>query len=103
MKLATQLTAHNDLIAIFVYDPLEAELPDIGRAVLAEGDRQIEVDLSAADLRRRFASGFCRRRARIERIRRCSTPFPCCRSAPIVDPAQQLRALIGRRMERGAA
>jgi uncharacterized protein (DUF58 family) len=101
MKLATQLAAHNDLIAIFVYDPLEADLPDIGRAVLAEGDRQIEVDLSASDLRRRFASGFTEWRTRIERSA-LQRAIPVLPIRTDLDPAQQLRALIGRRMERAA-
>ena len=101
MKLATQLAAHNDLIAIFVYDPLEADLPDIGRAVLAEGDRQIEVDLSATDLRRRFAAGFAEWRTRIERSA-LQRAIPVLPIRTDLDPAQQLRALIGRRMERAA-
>ncbi len=96
VKLATELTAHNDLIAVFVYDPVEAELPDIGRAVLAEGERQIEVDLSATGLRRRFATGFIEGRRQIERA---STK----RAIPVLpirtdqDVAGQVRALIGRR------
>ncbi|MBN9085289.1 MAG: DUF58 domain-containing protein [Reyranella sp.] len=101
MKLATGLAAHNDLIAIFVYDPLEADLPDIGRAVLAEGDRQIEVDLSAADLRRRFAAGFVEGRARIERAA-LQRAIPVLPIRTDLDPAQQLRALIGRRMRPAA-
>jgi len=101
MKLATALAAHNDLIAIFIYDPLEADLPDIGRAVLAEGDRQIEVDLSASDLRRRFASGFAEWRARIERsaLQRAIPVLPIRTDR---DPAQQLLALIGRRQRPAA-
>lgn len=101
VKLATQLAAHNDLIAIFVYDPLEAELPDIGRAVLAEGDRQIEVDLSAADLRHRFATGFTEWRARIEHTA-LQRAIPLLPIRTDRDPAQQLRALIGRRMRQAA-
>jgi uncharacterized protein (DUF58 family) len=101
MKLATELAAHNDLIAIFVYDPLEADLPDIGRAVLAEGDRQIEVDLSASDLRRRFASGFTEWRARIDRSA-LQRAIPVLPIRTDLDPAQQLRALIGRRMRQAA-
>jgi len=101
MKLATELAAHNDLIAIFIYDPLEADLPDIGRVVLAEGDRQIEVDLSAGDLRRRFASGFADWRARIEHIA-LQRAIPVLPIRTDRDPAQQLRALLGRRMRQAA-
>ena len=103
MKLATELAAHNDLIAIFIYDPLEAELPDIGRAVLAEGDRQIEVDLSAADLRRRFASGFAELAGADRAHGRCSARFPCCRSVPIAIRREQLRDADRPADEAGAA
>jgi uncharacterized protein (DUF58 family) len=101
MKLATGLAAHNDLIAIFIYDPLEAALPDIGRAVLAEGDRQIEVDLSANELRRRFVTGFAERRARLERLA-LQRAIPVLPIRTDADPARQLRALIGRRMGQAA-
>src|SRR5580704_13374159 len=66
VRLVTDITAHNDVLSIFVHDPLEDALPDIGRAVMAEGDRQIEVDLSADPLRRRFASAFALRRQKSE-------------------------------------
>ena len=102
-RLVTELAAHNDVLAVFVYDPLEADLPDIGRAVLADGERQIEVDIPAAELRRRFAAEF-RRVARADRaLRRCT------RDSRAADPHRprsrppQLRALIGRPHERRAA
>jgi uncharacterized protein (DUF58 family) len=101
VKLATELTAHNDLIAVFVYDPIEADLPDIGRAVLAEGERQIEVDLSAAGLRRRFASDFAEGRRQIERAS-MKRAIPVLPIRTDQDAAEQVRALIGRRMRQAA-
>jgi uncharacterized protein (DUF58 family) len=101
VKLATELTAHNDLIAVFVYDPIEADLPDIGRAVLAEGDRQIEVDLSAASLRRRFAADFAEGRRQIERAS-MQRAIPVLPIRTDRDVAEQVRALIGRRMRAAA-
>lgn len=100
-RLVTDLTAHNDVIAVFVYDPLEAELPDIGRAVLAEGEQQIEVDLSGAELRRRFAAQFAESRAAVG-------DFSLTRRIPVLpirtdlDVTAQVRALIGQRMARAA-
>ena len=100
-RLVTDLTAHNDVIAVFVYDPLEAELPDIGRAVLAEGEHQVEVDLSGAELRRRFAAQFAEGRAAVG-------GFSLTREIPVLpirtdlDVTAQLRALIGQRMARAA-
>jgi len=101
VKIATELTAHNDLIAVFVYDPIEAELPDIGRTVLAEAERQIEVDLSSAGLRRRFATDFTESRRQIERasMKRAIPVLPIRTDR---DVAEQVRALIGRRMRQAA-
>lgn len=101
VRRATDLSAHNDLIAAFVYDPLEAGLPDIGRVVLAEGEQQVEVDLSGSDLRRRFAAGFTQGRAAVERLSltRAIPVLPICTDR---DVAQQLRALIGQRMGQAA-
>ena len=39
VELVTRITAHNDFLIVFVHDPLEAELPAIGRAVVAEAGR----------------------------------------------------------------
>jgi len=100
-RLVTDLTAHNDVIAVFVYDPLEADLPDIGRAVLAEGEQQVEVDLSGAELRRRFAAQFAESRAAVG-------DFSLTRQIPVLpirtdlDVSAQLRALIGQRLARAA-
>ncbi len=102
VKLVTEITAHNDVLTIFVHDPLEAELPDIGRAVVAGQDRQIEVDLSAGDLRRRFASDFAQRRSRLEQ-------FSLHHAIPVLpvsterDVPDQFRELLGRRLGRRAA
>jgi uncharacterized protein (DUF58 family) len=102
VKLVTRITAHNDALAVFVHDPLEETLPDIGRAVLAEGDRQIEVDLSAGELRRRFAADFVERRANAAR-------FSLHHAIPVLpivtdrDVVEQFRELLGRRLARKAA
>jgi uncharacterized protein (DUF58 family) len=102
VRLVTDITAHNDLLSIFVHDPLEEALPDIGRAVMAEGDRQIEVDLSADPLRRRFASAFALRRQKSEH-------FSLHHAIPVLpvttdrEVAGQFRELLGRRLARRQA
>ena len=99
VELVTRITAHNDFLIVFVHDPLEAELPAIGRAVVAEADRQIEIDLSAAGLRRRFADDFAGRRERGAR-------FSLHHAIPVLplsthrDVSDQFRELLGRRLER---
>ena len=99
MELVTRITAHNDFLIVFVYDPLEAELPAIGRTVLAGAGQQIEIDLSARELRRAFAKDFSDRRASGAR-------FSLHHAIPVLplsthrDVAEQLRELLGRRLER---
>jgi uncharacterized protein (DUF58 family) len=41
VELVTKITAHNDALTVFIHDPLETELPDIGRAVVAEATAQL--------------------------------------------------------------
>ncbi|WP_246696833.1 DUF58 domain-containing protein [Methylobacterium planeticum] len=101
-RLVTRLTAHNDVLAIHIHDPLELDLPDVGRAVFSSGGAQVEVDSSSPGLRRRYAderaawgerlTGLSRRRA-----------IPILRISTEREVATQLRELIGKRMERRAS
>lgn len=54
----TRLAAHNDVIAFFVCDPLEARLPPLGKVIVSEGDLQLEIDTGDAGLRDRFSRQF---------------------------------------------
>ncbi|MBZ6074719.1 DUF58 domain-containing protein [Microvirga puerhi] len=93
----TDLTAHNDVMSIFVYDPLEADLPEIGPAVVAEADRQIEVDTTSSGLRRDFLETFEERRRRVDGFSR-KRSIPVLPIRADLDPIDQLRELLGRRM-----
>ena len=95
-KLVSGITAHNDALAVLVYDPLETELPDIGRAVLAGAGRQIEVDLSATSLRHRFAADFADRRDRAARFS-LRHEIPVLPISTHGDVVAQFRTLLGRR------
>ena len=92
----TLISAHNDVLSLFIYDPLEATLPDAGRLVMAEGELQTEVDTSDRGLRERYQREFEQRLARIHELSRQ-------RQIPVLplstaEPVQaQLRALLGAR------
>ena len=103
VRLVTKITAHNDVLSVFVHDPLEQQLPDIGRAVLAEGDRQIEVDLSALSLRQRFSDDFVGRRQASERysLHRAIPELPIATDRDVVEQfREQFREQLGRRLAR---
>lgn len=94
VRLATLITAHNDMLAGFIYDPLEAELPDAGRIVVAEEELQLEMDTSNSKLRQQFSDEF---KDRLNWIREMSR----LRSIPLLpihtgeDVAEQIRKSLG--------
>jgi hypothetical protein len=96
VRLVTQLCAHNDVLVVLVRDPLEAELPDAGRLVMAEADRQLEVDTSESVLRRRYAEDSRRRLADAYRLSR-QRQIPVLPLDTVDDVAIPLRRLLGKR------
>lgn len=94
-RLVTRLCAHNDVLAVFVQDPLEEELPDVGRATFSSGQAQIEVDASGASLRRRFRDDRVQWRQNLAELSR-SRAIPVLPISPDRDVAAQFRELIGK-------
>ncbi|GGF58714.1 hypothetical protein GCM10007301_18020 [Azorhizobium oxalatiphilum] len=101
VRLITRVTAHNDVLMVFVSDPLEASLPDIGRAVVEEGGRQMEIDTSARGIRAPFAAGFRQRREAVEQFSR-RRAIPVLPLSTGRDTTEQFRELLGRRLARAA-
>jgi uncharacterized protein (DUF58 family) len=54
----TRLAVHNDVIAFFIHDPLEARLPSLGKVIVSQGEWQLEVDTGDAAFRSRFSEQF---------------------------------------------
>ena len=95
-RLVTLLAAHNDVLVAFVFDPLEAALPDAGRLVMCEGERQLDVDTSPRSLRDRYRSDFAQRRAAARDLAR-QRQIPVLPLDTATDVSAQLRELLGRR------
>lgn len=93
-RLMTRLAQHNDVLAGLVYDPLEAELPDLGRLVVGNGEMQIEFDSGDETLRRGFADVFSGRLSEVRNflLRRQIPVLPLHTGLPV---AEQLRKLLG--------
>ncbi len=93
-RLGTEIAAHNDLMAIFVYDPLEKELPAAGRFVFAHGRQQLDVDTAAATLRLGYAAEFRQRQVAIDHFCR-QRQAPRLSLSTDRDAGEQVRERLG--------
>ncbi len=93
-SLVTRMAAHNDVIALFIYDPLEANLPSAGKLVVSQGDLQLEVDTRDAQLRTQFSEQFTTRlkTARDLMLKRAVPVLPIHTTEGV---REQLQALLG--------
>jgi uncharacterized protein (DUF58 family) len=94
VRRVTLLSAHNDVLVVFVSDPLEARLPAAGRLVMAEGELQLEVDTSDRWLRQRYATEFAQRLERIHELSR-QREIPVLPLSTATGVAEQVRTLLG--------
>lgn len=92
------LSRHNDVVVIFVYDPLEAELPPPGLYQVAAADREVALNTSSAAVREAYSRRFDERRERLLTLCRRHGLFflPCETSADIT---QTLRDGLGLRQQ----
>ena len=98
-RYVTRMSQHNDVLAGFVYDPLEQAMPEAGRLVFSDGARQVEFDSSERRLRDAFAADFEERLRRMsETSRRHAIPLLPIETATPVE--RQLRAALGHRAPR---
>lgn len=97
VRLITEVTAHNDALVVFIFDPLEEKLPGIGRVNVAEGGQQIEADISTRTLQRQFAEDFSQRRQAVDKFSR-RRAIPVLPLSTARDTIEQFRELLGRRM-----
>jgi uncharacterized protein (DUF58 family) len=95
-QLLTRIARHNDVLFVFVFDPLEAAMPDAGPLVFGDGTRQIEVDTGNREFRAGFENLFSEKRAAGRR-------FLLDRETPVLplsaaeDVAEQIRRQLGNR------
>jgi len=95
-RMMTRLARHNDVIVGFVYDDLETEIPDLGRVIIGDGNKQIEFDTSDQSLRQRYKDEFADRLAIAKKflMQRKVPIIPLNTEIPV---AEQLRKVLGYR------
>jgi uncharacterized protein (DUF58 family) len=94
-KYVTRLTEHNDVLSVFVYDPLEQAMPEAGRLVFTDGLSQLEFNTGEKALREAYGNDF---QVRIERMRATSRRhaiplLPVHTAAPVLE---QVRDELGQ-------
>ncbi|WPO98096.1 DUF58 domain-containing protein [Pseudomonas sp. HR96] len=101
VQLLRQLAAHNDVLALQVYDPLALRLPERGRVLVTQGQLQVELTLDRATVRKPLGDYLQGRLREVaELLRRSRVPllmFSSGEEAPL-----QLRRELGREPRRGA-
>jgi uncharacterized protein (DUF58 family) len=93
-RYVTRLTAHNDVLFAFIYDPLEQALPDAGRLTFTDGTMQVELNTAERRLRDAYRADFEHRLQRMSAAsRRHSIPLLAVHTAaPVLD---QVRGQLG--------
>jgi uncharacterized protein (DUF58 family) len=94
-KYVTRLTEHNDVLSVFIYDPLERTMPEAGRLVFTDGLSQLEFNTGEKALREAYGNDF---QVRIERMRTTSRRhaiplLPVHTAAPVLE---QVRDQLGQ-------
>ena len=98
-KYVTRLTEHNDVLSVFIYDPLEQSMPETGRLVFTDGLSQLEFNTGERALREAFSQDF---QQRVERMRATSRRhaiplLPVHTAAPVLE---QVRDELGQHQAR---
>ncbi|MCW0921806.1 DUF58 domain-containing protein [Pseudomonas sp. RG1] len=95
LQLMRQLSAHNDVIALQVYDPLALKLPNNGRLLVTQGELQVELAIEKRNVQQPlgdFLSGRLKDVATL--LRRSQVPLMMISTAE--DAHGQLRAEMGK-------
>lgn len=101
-KLMTRLAQRNDVLFGFVFDPLESELPELGRTIVGDGKLQLELNTGDSSLRARYAQRF-KDRAETARSFLLQRQIPILSLSTALPVAEQVRAQLGYRPQRAGA
>ncbi|RBP35367.1 uncharacterized protein DUF58 [Roseimicrobium gellanilyticum] len=95
-RILTRIAQHNDVLFVFVHDPLEVALPDAGPLIFGDASGQMEVNTSSKALRERYRDTFAEHRAQ-------GRKFLLNRETPVIPlsttegVAEQIQRQLGNR------
>lgn len=93
-ELVTRLSAHNDLLFVMVFDPLEVRIPPSGRLIASDGEKWLPFDSSREELGEEFERLFRARLSWIEDAARMRA-IPVLPVSTVGPVAPQIRERLG--------
>lgn len=93
-RLIKLISRHNDVIIGLIYDPIAKELPDVGRIVISDSEKQIEFDMGSRKLREKYPEILeGRLKSLTDELTKYGVPVLPIHTAEGV--AEQVRAVLG--------
>ncbi|SDJ39732.1 Protein of unknown function DUF58 [Pseudomonas delhiensis] len=95
LQLLRQLSAHNDVLALQVFDPIALKIPDRGRVTVTQGELQVELEVGRRQVHQplgEFLSGRLKDVATL--LRRSQVPLMMFSTGR--ESLEQLRGELGR-------
>ncbi|MFM0313767.1 DUF58 domain-containing protein [Paraburkholderia nemoris] len=95
-KLLRQLSAHNDVVAAMIFDPLWQSMPEHRALVVSEGRLQVELRIEQERVRAPLSTLFSGRTAEVAELLR-SSGVPLMALSTAEPTVEQVRRLFGER------
>ncbi|MDH4566996.1 DUF58 domain-containing protein [Pseudomonas sp. BN414] len=95
LQLLRQLSAHNDVIAMQVYDPIALNVPEKGRVTVTQGELQVKLEVERRQVQRPLGEFLAGRLQEVaELLRRSQVPVMMINTGE--DTLDQVRRELGR-------
>lgn len=94
MQLITQLAAHNDILSMLVYDPLEKEIPDTGYLLFTDSEKFVDINTSDPKFQQRYTTLFIQQSLSLEKAAR-QRAIPLLKISTHLPVLDQVRRELG--------
>ena len=100
--MLTRIARHNDVLVVFVFDPLEGTFPSAGRLTASDGGRLLSFDSHRSSFRAEFQREF-------EGLREEARKFLLTRETPVLplstteETMKQIARALGSRLPGGGS
>jgi len=89
-----QLLPHHNIIFVFIYDPFEADMQNVGLLLASDGDQSTQIDSANGQTRQQHAGHFARRREHLQELAKLPGFF-LIECTTTDDPYTKLQATFG--------